>query len=314
MDEVFLGQARTVSPVSSVFTYGPRDSPVKGDYQLNREFLMPRMLGSQLSYAESERDSVFSDKAAVRNDGEVTGRSSVASLRAASPVKLQKASYRPRSAISSRTPASPVSSSKRPRSASTYQGLTSSQYYYKYQRSSSRGTTASEEGVLPHPSRGSTPTPGTPLASRTAGQVWDLESHMPQSPRVEIQYRAQNVRHSAVTSPVSKEGFSCRASRSDPSVCPPNCVCQLPPAERDAALMKKRKISFREEGSVPQEGSSERCARLSSSGSAGQHGHAGSDLGQLSGWTGSCVTLFNSEVDEVRLEVTTDVTASLTQR
>lgn len=242
--------------------------------------------------------------------------SSAASLRATSPVEPRKTSHRPKSAASSSRRSSSSSSalslSKRPNSAAASSGSRSGDKhgYSNYQRSDSKDSTAARaaEQRLLHLSTRSSSTstascsvlpPRSPsvLSDAVSEHAWDSDvQRVPsESPGPENQQDGSGSQESG--SPESsprlenvKESL-CEASRLlglPPPVCPPSCVCQLPQAERDAALKRKKKISFQADQLPGGEEDSDAGGRkrLSASPSSGcvspRKGSGSEEPGQLS--------------------------------
>lgn len=292
MDEILLfSRTRAISPASSVFTLGPRDSPMKGEHHRKGEFQLSRLLDSQQSYSEEAYDMMFMDSPTPPARIEQPRRISATLSRAPSPVKPRKISHRPKSAVSSKRTSSSLSSSKRPKSAVTSRSQSQKHSYSHYQRSESKDSTATAEQLLSSLSRSSTPAsrsaqpPPSPAAPSAAasGNTWD--SVMQEYPRVENQHRSDSLRSSPRSSPMLENVeeslyVSSHLPGLPPSVCPPSCVCQFSQAERDAALRRKKRISF-QDGQLPREDSdSGQLRRSSSSGSVSPV--RGSEPGQLS--------------------------------
>ena len=287
MDEIlFFSQTRAVSPASSVFTLGPRDSPVKGDqyHQRKGDFQLSRLLDSQLSYSTEEEPGssvTFIDSPTPPPWMDGSRRNSVALSRATSPVKPRKNSSRPKSAVSSgRRSSSSSSSSKRPKSAAA--ARSQKRGYGNYQRSESKDNTATAEQLLSSLSRSSVP-PSTALLPRSPSMPsaaaseydWDSSHVQAELHRAEL-HGAENQHRpgSLMSSPPVLENMDeslCKWSRLPdpplPPVCPPSCVCQLPQAERDAALRRKKKISFQADKLPGEDLDRGQCRKSSSSSS-----------------------------------------------
>lgn len=259
MDEIlFFSQTRAVSPASSVFTLGPRDSPVKGDqyHQRKGDFQLSRLLDSQLSYSTEEAPGssvTFIDSPTPPPWMDGSRRNSVALSRATSPVKPRKNSSRPKSAVSSgRRSSSSLSSSKRPKSAAA--ARSQKRCYGNYQRSESKDNTTTAEQLLSSLSRSSVPPstallPRSPSVPSAAASEYDWDSTHVQAElhKAENQHRLGSLMSSPPVLENMDESLCKWSHLPDPPltpVCPPSCVCQLPQAERDAALRRKKKISF----------------------------------------------------------------------